>query len=62
MPPKRLARPGKDRSAMKPMTEAHLAILRLHMVEVIDMHFDLAAEEIGRVSLSAPLRRALRMV
>ncbi len=44
---------------MKPMTEAHLAILRRHMVEVIDMHFDLAADEIGRDSLSAPLRRAL---
>ena len=29
---------------MKPMTEAHLAILRRHMVEVIDMHFDLAEE------------------
>ena len=29
------------------------------MVEVIDMHFDLAEEEIGRDALSAPLRRAL---
>lgn len=44
---------------MKPMTEAHLAILRRHMVEVVDMHFDLAEEEIGRSALSAPLRRAL---
>ena len=44
---------------MKPMTEAHLAILRRHMVEVVDVHFDLAEEEIGRRSLSAPLRRAL---
>ena len=44
---------------MKPMTEAHLAILRRHMVEVVDMHFDLAEEELGRDSLSAPLRRAL---
>ena len=44
---------------MKPMTEAHLAILRRHMVEVIDMHFDLAEEEIGRDSLSPPLRAAL---
>ena len=47
---------------MKPMTEAHLAILRRHMVEVIDMHFDLAADEIGRDALSAPLRRALLQV
>jgi protein-L-isoaspartate(D-aspartate) O-methyltransferase len=44
---------------MKPMTEAHLAILRRHMVEVIDMHFDLAEEEIGRSALSPTLRRAL---
>ena len=47
---------------MKPMTEEHLAILRRHMVEVIDMHFDLAADEIGRDALSAPLRRALLQV
>ena len=44
---------------MKPMTEDHLAILRRHMVEVIDMHFDLAEEEIGRSALSPELRRAL---
>jgi len=44
---------------MKPMTEAHLAILRRHMVEVIDMHFDLASDEIGRASLGSDLRRAL---
>ena len=44
---------------MKPMTEAHLAILRRHMVEVIDMHFDLASDEIGRDSLASDLRRAL---
>ncbi len=47
---------------MKPMTEAHLAILRRHMVEVIDMHFDLAEEEIGRDALSAGLRQALLKV
>ena len=33
---------------MKPMTEAHLAILRRHLVEVIDMLFYLAEEDIGR--------------
>jgi protein-L-isoaspartate(D-aspartate) O-methyltransferase len=47
---------------MKAMTEAHLAILRRHMVEVVDMHFDLAEEEIGRDSLSPSLRRALLKV
>ncbi len=44
---------------MKPMTEAHLDILRRHMVEVIDMHFDLAEAEVGRRELSPNLRRAL---
>lgn len=44
---------------MKPMTEQHLAILRRHMVEIIDMHFDLASEEIGRSALDPGVRRAL---
>ncbi|HEX8641625.1 MAG TPA: protein-L-isoaspartate O-methyltransferase [Allosphingosinicella sp.] len=47
---------------MKPMTEAHLAILRRHMVEVVDMHFDLAEQEIGRDSLSPALRSAMLKV
>ncbi len=44
---------------MKPMTEQHLAILRRHMVEIIDMHFDLASDEIGKDSLDPGVRRAL---
>jgi protein-L-isoaspartate(D-aspartate) O-methyltransferase len=44
---------------MKPMTEDHLAILRRHMVEMIDLHFDLAEEEIGKSALEPRLRRAL---
>ena len=44
---------------MKPLTEQHLAMFRRHMVEIIDMHFDLASDEIGRSELSAGLRRAL---
>ena len=44
---------------MKPMTEQHLAILRRHMVEIIDMHFDLAGEEIGRDTLDPGVRRAV---
>ena len=44
---------------MKPMTEQHLAIFRRHMVEIIDMHFDLAGDEIGRDAPGADLRRAL---
>jgi protein-L-isoaspartate(D-aspartate) O-methyltransferase len=44
---------------MKPMTEQHLAILRRHMVEIVEMHYDLASDEIGRDTLDASLRRAL---
>lgn len=44
---------------MKPMTEQHLAIFRRHMVEIIDMHFDLASDEIGKDAPDPPLRRAL---
>lgn len=41
------------------MTEEHLALFRRHMVEIIDMHFDLAGDEIGTGELSQQLRRAL---
>ncbi len=44
---------------MKPMTEQHLALFRRHMVEIIDMHFDLAEEEIGKAAPDPRLRRAL---
>ena len=47
---------------MKPMTEEHLAILRRHMVEMVDIHFDLASEEIGRESLSPGVRAAMLSV
>jgi protein-L-isoaspartate(D-aspartate) O-methyltransferase len=45
--------------AMKPMTEQHLAILRRHMVEIVDLHFDLAEDEIGKRALEPRLRNAL---
>lgn len=44
---------------MKPMTEHHLAVLRRHMVEIVDMHFDLASEEIGKEVLDPGVRRAM---
>ena len=46
---------------MKPMTETHLSILRRHMVEVIDMHFDLAEDDRPRRTWPE-LRRALLAV
>ncbi len=36
---------------MKPMNERHLAILRRHMVEVIEIHADLLEEELGKAAL-----------
>jgi protein-L-isoaspartate(D-aspartate) O-methyltransferase len=47
---------------MKPMGEQHLALLRRHMVEIIDLHFDLAGEEIGKDALEPALRLALLRV
>jgi protein-L-isoaspartate(D-aspartate) O-methyltransferase len=44
---------------MKPLDETHLAIFRRHMVEIVDMHYDLADEEIGRNAPEPRLRRAL---
>jgi len=47
---------------MKPMGEQHLAVFRRHMVEIVDLHFDLASEELGKDSLDANLRAALLRV
>ncbi|MEZ5735868.1 MAG: protein-L-isoaspartate(D-aspartate) O-methyltransferase [Novosphingobium sp.] len=47
---------------MKPLTEEHLAIFRRHMVETIDIHFDLLADEIGKSQVGARLRSALLQV
>jgi protein-L-isoaspartate(D-aspartate) O-methyltransferase len=47
---------------MKPMTEKHLAILRRHMVEIVEMHFDLASDDVGTDKLDPELRRVLLTV
>lgn len=44
---------------MKPLTEDHLAILRRHMIEVIDIEYDLMSEEIGRSRPGAQLRKVM---
>ena len=44
---------------MKPLTEQHLATFRRHMVEIVDLHFDLASEEVGKDTPDPELRRAL---
>lgn len=44
------------------MTDQHLAVLRRHMVEMIDIHYDLASEEIGRPTLGKRVRDAMTRV
>ena len=47
---------------MKPLTEKHLSIFRRHMVEVIDVNFDLLSEEIGSDVPDAGVRAAFLTV
>jgi protein-L-isoaspartate(D-aspartate) O-methyltransferase len=44
---------------MRPLDDTHLAIFRRHMVEIIDMHYDLAREELGKSMVEPRLRQAL---
>src|SRR5439155_20139016 len=44
---------------MKPMTEEHLAILRRHMVEMIDIHYDIQSDETGLDAPSPRVREAM---
>lgn len=47
---------------MKPMNERHLAILRRHMVEMVEIHADLASDEIGKAELDERVMDAMRRV
>src|SRR5919202_2256488 len=47
---------------MKPMTEAHFAVLRQHMVDVIAIHADLASDEIGKAEFDERVMSAMRQV
>jgi protein-L-isoaspartate(D-aspartate) O-methyltransferase len=47
---------------MKPLGEQHLALFRRHMVEIVDMHVELASEELGKAALDPRLRTALLRV
>ena len=47
---------------MKPMSEAHFAILRRHMVEVIGIQVDLASQELGKAALDERVLAAMRKV
>jgi protein-L-isoaspartate(D-aspartate) O-methyltransferase len=50
------------KSCMRELTEAHLAVLRRHMVEVIAIHVELAADELGKPSLAPRMLAAMRQV
>ena len=47
---------------MKPMSEQHFAILRRHMVELIEMHMDLMSDELGKSTLDERVAAALKEV
>ena len=47
---------------MKSMGEEHFAVLRRHMVEVVEIHADLAAEELGKAALDARVLEAMLRV
>lgn len=47
---------------MKPLNQSHLAIFRRHMVEIIEIEYDLLSEEIGSSELDDRLRSALLKV
>ena len=47
---------------MKPMKERHFAILRRHMVDVIEIHTDLLEEELGKATLDEQILTTLLRV
>ena len=64
-PAKRVERTKTNMSvghAMKPMSEAHFAILRRHMVEVIGIQVELASEELGKAALDERVLAAMGKV
>ena len=44
---------------MKPMSEKHLAILRRHMVELVEIQMDLMSDELGKSALDERVATAL---
>jgi protein-L-isoaspartate(D-aspartate) O-methyltransferase len=47
---------------MKPMNQKHLAILRRHMVELVEIHADLTSEELGKSVLEERVLAAMLRV
>jgi hypothetical protein len=47
---------------MKPMSEKHFAVLRRHMVEVIEIHAELSSDELGKAELDERVLAAMQKV
>jgi hypothetical protein len=47
---------------MKPMSEQHFAVLRRHMVEVVEIHAELSSEELGKPELDERVLAAMQKV
>ena len=47
---------------MKPMSEQHFAVLRRHMVEVIEIHAELSSDELGKPQLDERVLAAMQQV
>jgi protein-L-isoaspartate(D-aspartate) O-methyltransferase len=47
---------------MKPMNEKHLAVLRRHMVEMIEIHADLASDELDKATVDERVLDVMRRV
>ena len=47
---------------MKPMSEEHFAVLRRHMVEVIEIHAELSSDELGKSALDERVLAAMQRV
>jgi protein-L-isoaspartate(D-aspartate) O-methyltransferase len=47
---------------MKPMNDKHLAILRRHMVELVEIRVELFSDELGQEALSERVLAAMRRV
>jgi protein-L-isoaspartate(D-aspartate) O-methyltransferase len=47
---------------MKPMSEKHFAVLRRHMVEVVEIHAELSSDELGKAELDERVLAAMQKV
>jgi protein-L-isoaspartate(D-aspartate) O-methyltransferase len=52
----------KESTAMNPLTDKHLAILRRHMVELISVHADVLEDELGKRFLDERVLAAMQRV